>query len=123
MEDFGGWLDTRAQQLPASRNQLMASAARYLKIDVNELPRVLAACRVSAAALRQIESDAHQNWLEQSKDGKLPDVAIVQGFVAKRQAAIRSGADQLRAALSVNGWSGLQGYINGEHRSSVHKQP
>jgi hypothetical protein len=47
----------------------MQSAARYLKVDVSELPKVVATCRILAATLRQMEGQARQGWQAGSKSG------------------------------------------------------
>lgn len=118
MEDFSGWLDSRGAANPAAKTKLMQSAARYLKVNVNELPNVTASCRSAAANLRQISVDARGYQDGEAKNGRAPDVAMMAQFEAKRQAAIQSGTAQLKQTLSAASWNGLHSHINGEHRAS-----
>jgi hypothetical protein len=122
MENFGQWLDARALQVPAKRANLMASAARYLKVDVSELPKLVAHCRSVSATLRQIDAEALQYWTAQPGEGKAPDNAILRQFAARRQDAIQAGTQQLAQVLSPASWSGVHTHINGAHRSSIQIQ-
>jgi hypothetical protein len=49
MENFSQWLDARAQEAPARKVKLMESAARYLKVDVSEIPKIAAECQAATA--------------------------------------------------------------------------
>ena len=119
MEDFSAWLDARGVTVPANRTKLMQSAARYLHIDVSELPKVSATCQSFAATIRRINTNA-RSYVDSSVSGKkLPEPALLRGFEAQRQAAIQSGISQLRQQLSVASWNGLTAHINGEHRNSI----
>jgi len=95
----------------------MQSAARYLRVDVTELPKLTAACQTVTARLRQIGNDAQQYRESESKSQKDPDRDIVLNFEAQRRAAIQDDINQMRQVLSAKGWSGLQTHINGEYRS------
>ena len=123
MEDFGKWLDNRAQQDPANKAKLMESAARYLKVDVSELPKVVGACQSVASKLRQIDIEAHQYWIGESVNRRTPDSGKLSSFAVQRQTAIDDGTDQLKQVLSSAGWNGLRSHINGEHRASIQRHP
>lgn len=120
MEDFGRWLDTRSQQLsPQKRTELMASAARYLKVDASDIPKIVATCQSFATRLGQIEQAARQYWLEEKKQGRTPDAAVLKEHSGRREAAIHAGSAQLRAVLSQTSWDGVQRHVNGQLRLSV----
>lgn len=118
MENFSTWLDARGAALPANKAKLMQSAARYLHIDVNELPKVSATCQSFAAMIRQINTNA-RNSVSSAEKNKLPNLATLHGFEAQRQAAIQAGINQLRQQLSAASWNGLTAHINGDHRNSI----
>jgi len=119
IEGFGDWLDAQAGQGPAKKSQVMASAARYLKIDVNELPRLIATCRLVTAKLRQLDGDSRRESAAATANGQGHDPWAAQARAAKRQAAIENGVAQLQQALSATSWSAVYGHINGAHRASI----
>jgi hypothetical protein len=120
MEEFGKSLDARGTTISATnKTKLMQSAARYLKVDVTEIPKLTAACQTVTARLRQIGADAAQYRDGESKNHRDPDRDIVLNFEAQRRAAIQDGISQMRQALSAKGWNGLQTHINGEYRAGV----
>jgi hypothetical protein len=121
MEDFGKWLDANNQQRPAHKADLMRSAARYLKVDANELPKLVATCSTLAATIRQLENQARSDAQIAFKNGNPPDYPARQAFAAKRQAAIQDATSQIQAALSHGSWDRLRSHINGEHRASLHR--
>ena len=119
METFASWLDTRVAAVPASRTKLMQSAARYLNVDVSELPKVSATCQLVAAKLRQIGVSARQYWEVESNSHRAPDVTRVRDFEAQRQSAIQDGISELQRELSTSGWNGLREHVNGVHRAGI----
>jgi len=54
-----------------------------------------------------------------AKNHQQPDKATLQQLQTKRQQIIQTGINQLKQSLSLAGWNGLSGYINGEHRLSI----
>ena len=89
MEEFGKSLDARGATLSTSnKTKLMQSAARYLKVDVSELPKLTAACQTVTARLRQIGIEAQQYRDGESKNHRDPDRDIVLNFEAQRRAAV-----------------------------------
>jgi AraC-like DNA-binding protein len=121
MEDFGKWLDANNQQRPAHKADLMQSAARYLKVDVNELLKIVATCTALAVSIRQLETQMRNDVQTAIKNGNPPDYPARQVLAAKHQAAIQDAINQMQTAISLASWIGLKTYINGEHRASVHK--
>lgn len=119
MENFGNWLDATAAQTPGEQAKLMASAARYLKIDVSELPKLIATCRLVTASLRQVASDNRQMSATASAGGQARNVPISQALAAKREAAIMEGVAQLQRALSAASWNAVQAHMNGAHRAAI----
>jgi len=119
MEDFSAWLDVRGNANPAKRDPLMASAARYLRVDVKELPKIAATCRSAATNLRRINDSAAKLWADARANGKRPDSAALNVLAAQRFSAIQSAMDDLSRALSSASWDGLHAYINSDHRNTV----
>jgi len=113
---FGQWLDLEVQKAPERKSELMQSAARYLKVDVKELPRLIDECKAAAAALQKIENDAHQRWNDESNRATGHDPSAHDAFIVSRQAAIQAATAELKQALSEASWNGLSSHINGEHR-------
>ena len=118
-EDFGAWLDARGNAVPAKRTKLMESAARYLGVDANDLPKVIAACRTVSANVRRISADAQRYREGESAAQRAPDATVMGQFKAQHDAAVQAGVDQLRQTLSTPAWSKLRTYINGAHRNSI----
>ena len=123
VEDFSKWLDARVTQIPANKTKLMQSAARYLKVDPSELPKLTAFCRSVAATLRQIGGDGQKYWDGEQKLQHSPDAEKMRQFSVKRQAAIQAGIDQLKNQLSKASWDGVYAHINGKHRASIRLLP
>lgn len=121
MEDFGEWLDMRAVQASDRQAALTASAARYLKVDVDDLPALISSCQSTAADLRIISNDARQYWVSESAKGRHPDPASLRSFEAKRQTAIQDGIDRLQRTLSKSSWTGIHSHINGTHRAMMRR--
>ncbi|HEY3840607.1 MAG TPA: hypothetical protein VGL72_28740 [Bryobacteraceae bacterium] len=122
IEGFGNWLDSQGAQAPGSQAKLMASAARYLKIDVRELPTLIATCRSVSANLRQIGEDSRRALADEAAAGKGRDLLALQVRADRRRAAIQDGISQLQQALSAAGWNAVHAHINGAHRASVGTQ-
>jgi hypothetical protein len=120
MDDFGNWLNLRATQQPAKQAALLASAARYLQVDVKELPKLISTCQSVTADLRQVSNDAHQYSTNASVQGKAPEPGVLQSYEAKRQATIQNGISQVQQALTPISWNGVHSHINGTHRASIH---
>ncbi|MBC8166166.1 MAG: hypothetical protein H7Y20_09875 [Bryobacteraceae bacterium] len=94
----------------------MESAGRYLRIDASEVPKVIAACRTTVAALRQINTSAKQQLETSRRNQQKPDGAAMNSYEIQRQAIIQSAVAEFRRVLSANGWNGLNAHINSTHR-------
>jgi len=119
MESFSQKLDEIAQRTPERKTQVMASAARYLKVDEKELPQLFATCRSVAAQLRQIGDDARQFARSESANNEFPRTGSSQDFATRRHATIQAGSDEMKRVLSPGSWTGLHAHINGDYRRSI----
>jgi hypothetical protein len=119
MDNFGQWLANEAEKNPAHAAVLNQSAARYLNVDVKELPSLIDYCRMSAAAIRTAE-DGHRTGVSGGiRSAAGADPSLREALIANRQAAIQSATDGLRRLLSAKSWSGLSAHINVEHRRHI----
>src|SRR5437879_5983439 len=100
VEDFSAWLDARWTAEPARKVILAESAARYLKVEPTDLPRVTATCRSVAAVLRRIDIAAHNYVQTLAANNGAPDVETMGDFEKRRQAAITAGLNELRQGIS-----------------------
>ncbi len=121
MDGFGQWLDGRTQANPARKTKLLESAAGYLKITPDELPKVIAACRTAVSDLKAIEAQSQAYWRGEVQTGKAPDTVRAKQFESMRQAAIQTSRVRLQQALSSASWRGLQAHINGDHRLGIQR--
>lgn len=118
-DDFSGWLDRRIATSPARAPKLRQGAARLFGVQESELPRISSATRPVAASLRALSVEL-QAYVDQTRaKDQGPDRAVFRQFETRRQQIISSGIDQLRAALTPEGWTALHAYINGQYRRSV----
>lgn len=121
IEGFGRWLDARAIQAPDKQDALVASAARYLKVDIKELPKLISACELVVADLRKINDEAHLYRAGEIANGRTPNAGTVQSFEERRQLGIRDGISRLQNILSEASWKGVHAHINGTHRAMLHQ--
>lgn len=119
MDSFSTWLDTRAAAKPAGRTQLMQSAAKYIKVDANELTKVVTICRTVTANHLQLSTELKQYMDQRQVNKAKPDAVALSQFEARRQAAIQHAVAQLQSSLSQSSWNGLRTHINGTHRQSI----
>ena len=66
--------------------------------------------------LAKVETDLH-NFISQSNSpNKTPDPALLREYQVQRNLTILSGVLKLKRTLSPASWSGLDAYINTQHR-------
>ena len=84
----------------------------------SELARISAATRPVAASMKSLSAEL-QAYIDQARaKNQSPDRAVFQQFEARRQRIIASGVEQLKTALTPDGWGALHAYINGPYRRS-----
>jgi hypothetical protein len=102
VEDFSAWLDARAVKTPANKTKLMESAARYLKVDVSELPKVTARCRSVAATLRQTSSDRQKYWEGETQNNVVDPISWTKkGSFLRWSAALKIKESQCPRSAKV----------------------
>ena len=116
-------LDAKAVADPASQTKRLESSARYLRVDRDDLPKLMEICKSIVENLKAIGADARRYSQSERNANRKPDPAVTHEFSERREAAIRGGIDQLKMKLSAASWKGVHGYINGSHRASIHRQP
>jgi hypothetical protein len=121
-DHFGGWLDARGAAAPANRAKLMQSAARYLRVDEADLPKLVAVSRAATAELRRIQAESRAYVEAETRNKRRPDVAVLEQFQSRRRTAVAAHVGQVRQGFSPAGWSRLQEYVNVDYRAGIHAQ-
>lgn len=91
----------------------MASAARYLNLDVGELVKLTAASRLAAASLKRIDGEALRAQTDAAGRANRPSNAILLELQKQRQSAIQAGINQVKRNLSDASWKKVQALVNG----------
>jgi hypothetical protein len=115
-DDFSNWLDQRKAANAKNAQALDNSAAQLLRIDKNDLGNIRGVTNSVMADLRNIQKDWEKYANSRAKNEQLPDPAVAQDFVSRRDAAVQAGIDKLRKNLSPASWAGLRDYVNTTHR-------
>ena len=120
MGDLDSWHEGRKAQLSSSlRAELQSDIAKPLGIAAGEVDRTFGVIRAANASIRAIEAEmvAHANQRARLELGPVP--SVMEALKVRRAAAVTSGLNALRTALSPSSAAGIDDFMNNRLNSSI----